>query len=77
MRKLRLLKAELAELEGKIAEGYKRWEELETKRKALEQVGVPTTTGHPPSWKRDASLLAYTFSQFLHDRPTSHETHLF
>jgi site-specific recombinase XerD len=32
---------------------------LETKRKALEQVGAPTTTGHPPSWKRDASLLAW------------------
>ena len=32
---------------------------LETKRKALEQVDAPTTTGHPPSWKRDASLLAW------------------
>jgi ATP-binding cassette subfamily F protein uup len=33
--KLPLLKAELAELEAKIATGYKRWEELEAKRKAL------------------------------------------
>lgn len=32
---------------------------LETKRKALEQVGTPVTTNHPPSWKRDASLLAW------------------
>ena len=32
---------------------------LETKRKALEQVAVPTTPGGQPSWKRDASLLAW------------------
>lgn len=32
---------------------------LETKRKALEQVSVPTAAVHPPSWKRDASLLAW------------------
>jgi hypothetical protein len=32
---------------------------LETKRKALEQVGAPATGGQPPSWKRDASLLAW------------------
>ena len=32
---------------------------LETKRKALELVGVPTKGGHRPSWKRDASLLAW------------------
>ena len=32
---------------------------LETKRKALEQVDVPTTAGHRPSWKRDASLIAW------------------
>ena len=32
---------------------------LETKRKALEQVGLPATAVHPPSWKRDASLLAW------------------
>jgi len=32
---------------------------LETKRKALELVGVPATAGHSPSWKRDASLLAW------------------
>jgi integrase/recombinase XerC len=31
---------------------------LETKRKALEQVGVPATSG-APSWKRDAGLLAW------------------
>jgi len=33
--KLPVLKAELAVLEERIATGYKRWEELETKRKAL------------------------------------------
>ena len=32
---------------------------LETKRKALEQVGPPATAVPPPSWKRDASLLAW------------------
>ena len=32
---------------------------LETKRKALEQVGAPAATGHPPSWKRDAGVLAW------------------
>lgn len=32
---------------------------LETKRKALEQVGVPETSGRQPSWKRDASVLAW------------------
>lgn len=32
---------------------------LETKRKALELVDAPTTEGHRPSWKRDASLLAW------------------
>lgn len=32
---------------------------LETKRKALEQVGVPETPGRQPSWKRDTSLLAW------------------
>jgi integrase/recombinase XerC len=32
---------------------------LETKRKALEQVSSPITTAHPPSWKRDAGLLAW------------------
>lgn len=32
---------------------------LETKRKALERVGTPATVGHPPSWKRDVSLLAW------------------
>jgi site-specific recombinase XerD len=32
---------------------------LETKRKALELVDVPTTAGHQPSWKRDTSLLAW------------------
>jgi site-specific recombinase XerD len=32
---------------------------LETKRKALEQVSLPTTAVHQPSWKRDASLLAW------------------
>ena len=32
---------------------------LETKRKALEQVAVPTTSGGQPSWKRDASVLAW------------------
>jgi site-specific recombinase XerD len=30
---------------------------LETKRKALEQVGAPVTGSHPPRWRRDASLL--------------------
>jgi site-specific recombinase XerD len=32
---------------------------LETKRKALERVGAPATSGTPPSWKRDASVLAW------------------
>lgn len=32
---------------------------LETKRKALEKVAVPTTPGGQPSWKRDASVLAW------------------
>jgi site-specific recombinase XerD len=32
---------------------------LETKRKALEQVAVPPTPGGVPSWKRDASVLAW------------------
>lgn len=32
---------------------------LETKRKALEQVGAPASGHHPPSWKRDVSLLAW------------------
>jgi integrase/recombinase XerC len=32
---------------------------LETKRKALEQVGAPMASHHPPSWKRDASLMAW------------------
>ena len=32
---------------------------LETKRKALEQGSLPATAVHPPSWKRDASLLAW------------------
>ena len=32
---------------------------LETKRKALEKVAVPTTPGGLPSWKRDASVLAW------------------
>ena len=32
---------------------------LETKRKALEKVAVPTTRGGQPSWKRDASVLAW------------------
>jgi site-specific recombinase XerD len=32
---------------------------LETKRKALEQVSLPATAIHPPSWKRDTSLLAW------------------
>ncbi|WP_018857985.1 site-specific integrase [Rhizobium sp. 42MFCr.1] len=32
---------------------------LETKRKALEQVSAPETPGHQPSWKRDASVLAW------------------
>jgi dihydropteroate synthase len=32
---------------------------LETKRKALEKVAVPTTSGGQPSWKRDASVLAW------------------
>jgi integrase len=31
----------------------------ETKRKALEQVAVPVTTGHLSSWKHDTSLLAW------------------
>jgi site-specific recombinase XerD len=32
---------------------------LETKRKALEKVAVPNTPGGQPSWKRDASVLAW------------------
>ena len=32
---------------------------LETKRKALEQVGVPTAGNRPARWKRDADLLAW------------------
>ena len=32
---------------------------LETKRKALEQVGVPTAENRPARWKRDADLLAW------------------
>ena len=32
---------------------------LETKRKALEKVATPTTPGGQPSWKRDASVLAW------------------
>ncbi|EXS68098.1 hypothetical protein BF95_14190 [Sphingobium sp. Ant17] len=32
---------------------------LETKRKALEKVAVPTTPGGQPPWKRDASVLAW------------------
>lgn len=32
---------------------------LETKREALEKVSVPATAAHPPSWKRDASLIAW------------------
>lgn len=32
---------------------------LETKRKALEQVGVHATPGRQPSWKRDTSVLAW------------------
>lgn len=32
---------------------------LETKRKALERVGAPAQGKKPPSWKRDASVLAW------------------
>ncbi|WP_322864889.1 tyrosine-type recombinase/integrase (plasmid) [Aquicoccus sp. G2-2] len=32
---------------------------LETKRKALQQVSPPAAGVHPPSWKRDATLLAW------------------
>lgn len=32
---------------------------LETKRKALERVGAPAMGKSPPSWKRDASVLAW------------------
>jgi|SRR5579872_285718 len=32
---------------------------LETKRKALKRVGAPAAGGKPPSWKRDANLLAW------------------
>ena len=32
---------------------------LDTKRKALEQVAVPVATAHSSSWKRDTSLLAW------------------
>ena len=31
----------------------------ETKRKALERVSPPETPRHPPSWKRETSLLAW------------------
>lgn len=33
--------------------------DLETKRKALEQVSAPQSARHPRSWKRDTSLLAW------------------
>jgi len=33
--------------------------DLETKRKALERAGVPTSGNKPPSWKQDASVLAW------------------
>ena len=32
---------------------------LESKRKALERVGAPAQGKKPPSWKRDASVLAW------------------
>ena len=32
---------------------------LETKRKALERVSPPETARHPPSWKRETSLLTW------------------
>ena len=32
---------------------------LETKRKALEQVCAPAASNVPPSWKRDASLMEW------------------
>ena len=32
---------------------------LETKRKALEQVGAPAASNVPPSWKRDANLMGW------------------
>lgn len=32
---------------------------LETKRKALEKVAVPTSTGSLLAWKRDASVVAW------------------
>jgi site-specific recombinase XerD len=32
---------------------------LETKRKALERVGVPAQTSQPPRWKRDRSVLEW------------------
>ncbi|WP_313806650.1 tyrosine-type recombinase/integrase [Sphingobium sp.] len=32
---------------------------LETKRKALEQVGAPAASSLPPSWKRDADLMEW------------------
>ncbi|RWR26217.1 integrase [Sinirhodobacter populi] len=32
---------------------------LETKRKALEKVGVPAASNGPPSWKRNASLMEW------------------
>ncbi|WP_156440750.1 tyrosine-type recombinase/integrase, partial [Blastomonas sp. CCH10-E1] len=32
---------------------------LETKRKALEQVGAPAASNVPPSWKREASLMEW------------------
>jgi site-specific recombinase XerD len=33
--------------------------DLETKRKALEQVDAKLRPGKPPKWKRDADLLAW------------------
>jgi len=32
---------------------------METKRKALEQLAAPVMTGHLSSWKHDTSLLAW------------------
>ena len=32
---------------------------LETKRKALERVAAPAPSGRLPSWKRDASVIAW------------------
>ncbi|MFD1985519.1 hypothetical protein ACFSOZ_23850 [Mesorhizobium newzealandense] len=39
---------------------------LETKRKALEKVAVPAIPGGQPSWKRDASVLAWLERQCDH-----------